>query len=102
MTLLGTGSPIPIPNRFSQSMLVRTGGYNLLFDFGRGASMRLSQLGVPIGSIDASFLTHMYSDHLNGLTDLWGRLAPDRVRRAGGAHGDLRPEGHGRDDCEPD
>lgn len=72
VTLLGTGSPIPIPGRFSQSTLVEVGGQRLLFDFGRGAAIRLTEVGVPIGSIDAHFITHMHSDHLNGLTDVWG------------------------------
>lgn len=81
VTLFGTGSPIPIPNRFSQSTLVRAGGYNLLFDFGRGASIRLSQLGVPIGSIDANFLTHMHSDRPLATS---GAPAGSRPRSEGG------------------
>lgn len=72
VTLLGTGTPVPIPTRCSQSTLVQAGGHNLLFDFGRGAAIRLTQVGVPLGTIDASFITHMHSDHLSGLTDVWG------------------------------
>ncbi len=43
----------------------------MLFDFGRGCTIRLWQKGIALGSIDTHFLTHMHSDHINGLSDLW-------------------------------
>jgi ribonuclease Z len=33
--------------------------------------MRLFQLGIPIGQIDALLLTHFHSDHTVGIPDLW-------------------------------
>jgi ribonuclease Z len=71
VTLLGTGSPNPSLERFSMSTLVTAGGQNLLFDAGRGSSIRLWQAGVPIGKLDAVFLTHYHSDHTVGLPDIW-------------------------------
>jgi ribonuclease Z len=71
VTLLGTGSPNPQVERFSMSTLVEAGGTRLLIDVGRGATIRLWQLGVSLGSIDAVFLTHFHSDHTVGLPDLW-------------------------------
>jgi ribonuclease Z len=71
VTLLGTGSPIPSPERFGNSTLVEVGGQRLIFDMGRGATIRLWQKQIPLGSIDAHFLTHLHSDHINGLSDLW-------------------------------
>jgi ribonuclease Z len=71
VTLLGTGTPIPVPDRFGPSTLVEAGDQKLLFDAGRGASIRLHQLGVPIGRIDTLFLTHYHSDHTIGIPDLW-------------------------------
>ena len=71
VTLLGTGSPRPDFDRFSMSTLVQAGGMNLMFDVGRGSAIRLWQIGVPLGSIDAVFLTHYHSDHTSGLPDLW-------------------------------
>ena len=72
VTLLGTGSPQPLPNRFGPATLVQAGGLALLFDAGRGVTVRLNQLGVSSGKgIDAVFLTHYHSDHVAGLPDLW-------------------------------
>jgi ribonuclease Z len=81
--LLGTGAPIPRIDRFGPATLVVAGGKRLLFDAGRGVSQRLWQLGFSLGSIDALFLTHLHSDHLVGLPDLWltGWLQPEYGRR---------------------
>lgn len=89
VTLLGTGMPAPNPARFGPSVLIEAGSQRLLVDAGRGATMRLFQLGVPIGSIDLLLLTHFHSDHTVGIPDLWltgwlggqfgGRRTPFRV-----------------------
>jgi ribonuclease Z len=71
VTLLGTGSPTPTPDRFGPSVLVQAGGQVLLFDAGRGVSIRLRQLRVQLARIDALFLTHYHSDHTSGIPDLW-------------------------------
>jgi ribonuclease Z len=71
VTLLGTGTPSPIPERFGASTLVEAGGLRLVFDVGRGTTIRLWQKQIPLGAIDAHFLTHLHSDHINGLSDLW-------------------------------
>ena len=83
VTLLGSGVPNPRPDRFSQSTLVEAGNQRLVFDIGRGVSIRLWQVGVPLGSINAHFLTHYHSDHTIGLPDLWltGWLQPIYGRR---------------------
>lgn len=89
VTLLGTGSPRPAPDRNGPSTLVEAGGLRLMFDFGRGNTVALYRLNVPIGSIDAHFITHMHSDHINGLSDTYltgwigtpygGRTKPFRI-----------------------
>jgi ribonuclease Z len=71
VTLLGTGVPTPRPDRFGPSTLVEAGDQKLLIDAGRGATIRLFQIGVPIGRIDALLLTHYHSDHTVGIPDLW-------------------------------
>ena len=70
VTLLGTGSPDPDPNRFSASTLIEAGDQKLLIDVGRGATIRLYQLHVPLSKIDVVFFTHYHSDHTIGLPDL--------------------------------
>jgi ribonuclease Z len=71
VTLLGTGTPIPYPDRSGPSTLVEAGNQKLLFDVGRGVPVRMRQINVPLAKIDAVFLTHYHSDHTSGIPDLW-------------------------------
>ncbi|MET4278769.1 MULTISPECIES: MBL fold metallo-hydrolase [unclassified Bradyrhizobium] len=71
VTLLGTGTPIPDPDRFGPSTLVEAGNQKLLFDAGRGVPIRVRQLGFREGKIDVLFLTHYHSDHTAGIPDIW-------------------------------
>lgn len=71
VTLLGTGSPPPMMNRFGPGVLVQAGGQTLLFDCGRGVTQRLFQLGVKLGTANKLFITHLHSDHIVGIPDLW-------------------------------
>ncbi|HKC37589.1 MAG TPA: MBL fold metallo-hydrolase, partial [Chitinophagaceae bacterium] len=70
-TLLGTGTPQPLMERFGPSILVQAGSETLLFDAGRGCLQRLRQLKLEYDKINALFLTHLHSDHIVGLPDLW-------------------------------
>jgi ribonuclease Z len=85
VTLLGTGSPIPIIDRFGPSTLVEAGAEKLLIDCGRGATSRLWQIHVALGAVTALFLTHLHSDHVVGIPDLWltGWLPPQFGHRTG-------------------
>jgi ribonuclease Z len=71
VTLLGTGVPIPSPDRFGPCTLGETGDQKFLIDAGRGATIRLYQLKLPIGRIDVQLLTHFHSDHTSGVPDVW-------------------------------
>lgn len=69
--LLGTGvGPVVNLKQYGASTLVEAGGRRFLFDCGRGATLRLAQAGIPIGSITRVFLTHLHSDHVVQLPDL--------------------------------
>lgn len=70
VTLLGTGTPDPSPDRFSASTLIEAGDQKILVDVGRGATIRLYQLHIPLSKIDLVFFTHYHSDHTIGLPDL--------------------------------
>lgn len=71
VTLLGTGTPLPIMERFGPSILVQAGGRNFIFDVGRGCLQRLYQINVSYGNLEALFFTHLHSDHIVGFPDLW-------------------------------
>ena len=89
ITLLGTGSPLPDPNRAGPATLVQAGGLNLLIDCGRGVSMRLAAAGVPgPGFLHQVLLTHLHSDHVTDFNDLvtmrWAMsMAPSPLPVAG-------------------
>ena len=86
---------MPRPDRFGPCTLIEVGHQKLLVDVGRGATIRLYQLGVPLGSIGVLLLTHYHSDHTVGIPDLWltgslqshfaGRASPLRVIGPSGA-----------------
>jgi len=75
ITLLGTGTPILNIDRFGMSTLVEAGGQKLVFDAGRGAAMRLHQAKVRLRDITAVFVTHLHSDHITGLPDIYATAA---------------------------
>jgi ribonuclease Z len=71
VTLLGTGTPFPSAERFGSAILVELAGKRFLFDCGRGVVIRLTQSEVNPKDIDGLFLTHLHSDHVVGIPDLW-------------------------------
>jgi hypothetical protein len=71
VTLTGTMSgPVLLNGVAGAGTLVRYGGdssecnaVKLQFDAGRGTALRLSQVDLDVGQLDAIFFTHMHSDH---------------------------------------
>jgi ribonuclease Z len=95
--LLGTGSGPPIRlDRYQTTTLVEAGGERLLFDCGRGVTVRLTQMKIPVGSVSKVFLTHLHSDHIVDLPDLYlsgwilGRTDPFEVRGPAGTEKMMR------------
>jgi len=92
ITLLGTGTPRPSMERFGPSILVEAGAQSVLIDAGRGAAQRLFQIGRgrSVSGIDLVLFTHLHSDHVVGMPDLWltgwimGRARPLPVRGPAG------------------
>ncbi len=87
ITLLGTGTPRPSKARGGPAILVEAGSTKVLVDAGRGAAERLYGIGGRdlLAGVDVVLLTHLHSDHVVGLPDLWltgwlfGRKAPLRL-----------------------
>jgi len=67
LALCGTGSPLPDPSRAGPCNAIIAGGKVFLVDAGEGASGNLARMGIPAGRIEAIFLTHFHSDHIDGL-----------------------------------
>jgi ribonuclease Z len=92
VTLLGTGTPFPNADRFGSAILVEVAGKKLLFDCGRGVVIRLTQAQISPKDIDGLFLTHLHSDHVVGIPDLWlsgwflGRNRPLQIWGPVGTH----------------
>lgn len=70
ITVLGSGSPLPDPDRAGAATLVQAGGTRLLVDAGRGVLMRLAGAGLLPTGLDAVLLTHLHSDHVTDLNDV--------------------------------
>lgn len=70
LIVLGSGSPLPDPNRAGPATLLRTTVGDLLFDCGRGVLMRAAAAGASAGALRALFLTHLHSDHITDLNDI--------------------------------
>ena len=72
VVLLGTapGPPVRV-DRAGISTLVEAGGDRFLFDAGRGVMQRLAQAGVPMEGVTKLFITHLHSDHIVDVPDLY-------------------------------
>jgi len=69
--LLGTGSPVPFPDRAGAATAVVVNGKYFVVDAGRAVTMRLAALHPRMPHVEAVFLTHLHSDHISGLPDLF-------------------------------
>lgn len=68
--LCGSGSPMPDPVRAGPCVGVVAGTHAFVFDVGSGSVRRLARMGFPIGQLERIYLTHLHSDHLDGLGEL--------------------------------
>lgn len=82
VVLLGTGTPLPNPERACASTLVTCGSALFLVDTGRGFLNNLARFG--INDVTAVFFTHFHSDHFAE----FGELMVNRTIR--GANQPLR------------
>ncbi len=70
LTVLGSGTAVPVADRFAAGYLVTAGERRLMVDCGPGTLRRLAQAGVTLAQLDAVLLTHYHTDHCADLAAL--------------------------------
>jgi ribonuclease Z len=80
--LCGTGSPLPSDSA-GPCIAVLAGQQAFVFDVGSGSIRNLMRMGFPMEKLQGAYLSHLHSDHIDGLGELllqaWvagGRSAP--------------------------
>lgn len=68
--LCGAGSPFPDPERGGPCTVVVAGKRLFVFDAGSGSARNIGRMGFVLGQVEAVFLTHFHSDHIDGLGEL--------------------------------
>ena len=68
--ICGAGSPFTDERRSGPCTLVQAGQRLFVFDAGSGSARVIARMGFNAGAIEAVFLTHFHSDHIDGLGEL--------------------------------
>lgn len=68
--LCGAGGPLPAPNASGPCVVVIAGDRMFVVDAGTDGVRNLARMGFQPGRIEALFLTHFHSDHLDGLGEM--------------------------------
>ena len=118
VTILGSGTAVPDPDRFPSGVLVSTADQVIVVDIGPGVLRRIAQSGCGAGQITTVLLTHYHTDHTADLAALLFALRnpafagrqPLRLIGGAGLHTFLghltaawpwlRPSGYELDVCE--
>ena len=82
LTILGSGSAMPVSPRMSSAHVLNVHGRSFLIDCGEGAQRSMVINHIGFSRLDAIFISHIHGDHLFGLFGLLstlgmeGRTAP--------------------------
>jgi ribonuclease Z len=68
--LCGAGSPMPDDRRMGACTVIIAGKRLFVFDTGNASARNIGRMGLVHGRIEAIFLTHFHSDHIDGLGEL--------------------------------
>lgn len=63
VTLLGTGSPVPMLNRASSGYLIEIGDEMIVFDHGQGSHENFLRAGKRSVDLNTIFFSHLHTDH---------------------------------------
>jgi len=70
LTILGSGTAVPLKNRSAPANYLKIKDKNILVDCGSGAIRQLEKSGNSYKDLDYIFLTHFHPDHFSDLTIL--------------------------------
>lgn len=70
LTILGSGTMMPTPNRYPSCYLLEYKNERILLDCGPLTLARLLEIGIDLHSITAICITHFHTDHFSGLVPL--------------------------------
>ena len=70
VVILGSGTPVPDPDRAGSAVAVVAGAEWVLVDCGRAATQRAVSAGLDLRDLVAVALTHHHSDHISDLATL--------------------------------
>ena len=68
--MCGAGTPLPDPMRAGPCLGLIAGDRAFVFDAGSGGTRNLSRMRFPLGRTERVYLTHLHSDHMDGLGEL--------------------------------
>ncbi|NNE56487.1 MAG: MBL fold metallo-hydrolase [Hellea sp.] len=84
--ICGAGSPLFDAKRSGPCIAVQAGEKSFIFDAGTKGSQNLAPMGFTVDKVEGIFLTHLHSDHIDGLGQMllgtWinsGRTEPTKV-----------------------
>jgi ribonuclease Z len=70
LALCGAGGPMPAPNASGPCVVIIAGQRMFVVDAGTDGLRNIGRMGMQIGDIEAIFLTHFHSDHIDGLGEM--------------------------------
>lgn len=70
LTILGSSSATPTPDRFPSAQYLNFLEHHMLIDCGEGAQMQMSKYKIKKSKIDYIFISHIHGDHILGLPGL--------------------------------
>ena len=80
--ICGAGSPMPDPLRAGPCTGIVAGDQVFVVDTGSGSISNLLRMGFPVGRVEAAVLTHLHSDHIDGLGEFLMQSWINGLRKA--------------------